>query len=232
MSTQNPPQIKIGIVDDHNLFRKGLIKLINLGDKDNRYTILFEAGNGNELMEKITLKSKPDIVLMDIDMPGMDGFETVDWLNRFHPNVKVLVVSMFQDQEEKIVRMLKLKVKGYLSKDIKVEDIHKALEAIAEGSQYYTEKVMEVMAKIIQQEGDGIASSDLVNGHTPITLSENEMAFMKLACTELTYQQIAEKMNLSVKTIEGYRENLFHRFSLKNRVSLAMLAVRHGLVKP
>jgi two-component system, NarL family, invasion response regulator UvrY len=233
MSTQNPQQIKIGIVDDHNLFRKGLIKLINLGDKENRYSILFEAGNGNELMEKISFKSKPDIILMDIDMPGMDGFETVDWLNRFHPDIKVLVISMFQSDEEKIIRMLKLKIKGYLSKDIKVEDMHKALEAIAEGGKYYTDKVTEVMAQIIEKERQ--APTEKIysgNGQSSITLSENEMAFMKLACTELTYQQIAEKMNLSVKTIEGYRENLFQRFSLKNRVSLAMLAVRHGLVKP
>lgn len=230
MSTQNQPKIQIAIVDDHNLFRKGLIKLINLGDKDERYSILFEASNGNELVEKINIKAKPDIILMDIDMPDMDGFEAVSWLQKFHPDINVLVISMFES-EEKIVRMLRLKVKGYLSKDIKVEDVHKALEAIADKGFYYTDKVAEVMAKTIQ-DGNENSIGEPENTSVWIGLSENEREFVKLACTELTYQQIADKMNLSVKTIEGYRENMFQRFSFKNRVSLAMFAVKHGLVKP
>jgi len=230
MSTQNQPKIQIAIVDDHNLFRKGLIKLINLGDKDERYSILFEASNGNELVEKINIKAKPDIILMDIDMPDMDGFEAVSWLQKFHPDINVLVISMFES-EEKIVRMLRLKVKGYLSKDIKVEDVHKALEAIADKGFYYTDKVAEVMAKTIQDGNEG-SIGEPENTSVWIGLSENEREFVKLACTELTYQQIADKMNLSVKTIEGYRENMFQRFSFKNRVSLAMFAVKHGLVKP
>jgi two-component system, NarL family, invasion response regulator UvrY len=236
MSTQNQQQIQIGIVDDHNLFRKGLIKLINLGDKDNRYAILFEAGNGNELIEKIGNKTtpKPDIILMDIDMPDMDGFETVSWLQKFYPDINVLVISMFESEQD-IVRMLKLKVKGYLSKDIKVEDMHKALSAIADKGFYYTDKVAGVMAKTIQEGEKGIKHEE--NGQTGnpsvwAGLSENEIEFVKLACTELTYQQIADKMSLSVKTIEGYRENMFQRFKLKNRVSLAMFAVKHELVKP
>jgi two-component system, NarL family, invasion response regulator UvrY len=234
MSTQNQQQIKIGIVDDHNLFRKGLIKLINLGDKDNRYVILFEASNGNELMEKISLKTKPDIILMDINMPDMDGFETVSWLQKFYPDINVLVISMFESEQD-IVRMLRLKVKGHLSKDIKVEDMHKALEAIADKGFYYTDKVAEVMAKTIQ-DGEK-ATENGTNGQPGDAavwkgLSENEIEFVKLACTELTYQQIADKMSLSVKTIEGYRENMFQKFKLKNRVSLAMFAVKHELVNP
>lgn len=235
MSIHNQHQIQIGIVDDHNLFRKGLIKLINLGDKHNKYSILFEAGDGNELIEKIYSKNKPDIILMDINMPEMDGFETVSWLQKFHPEINVLIISMFES-EESIVRMLKLKVKGYLSKDIKVEDMHKALEAIADKGFYYTDKVAEVMAKTIQ-DGDktSMNGEDGQQGANPSVwagLSENEREFVKLACTEMTYQQIAERLSLSVKTIEGYRENMFQKFKLKNRVSLAMFAVRNGLVKP
>lgn len=235
MSTQNLQQIKIGIVDDHNLFRKGLIKLINLGDKDNRYTILFEASNGNDLMEKINHKNQPDIILMDINMPDMNGFETVSWLQKFYPDISVLVISMFESEED-IVRMLRLKVKGHLSKDIKVEDMHKALAAIVDKGFYYTDKVAEVMAKTIQN-GDKTLNNgeDGVQAANPsvwVGLSENEIEFVKLACTEMTYQQIAEKMSLSVKTIEGYRENMFQKFKLKNRVSLAMFAVKHDLVNP
>jgi two-component system, NarL family, invasion response regulator UvrY len=224
------PEIKIALVDDHNLFRKGLIKLINLGDKENRYTILFEAENGNDLKEKLNRKLLPDIILMDIEMPDMDGYETVTWLQKFFPDICILVVSMFES-EESIVRMLRLGVKGYLSKDIEVEDMHMALEAIANKGFYYSDLVSGVMAQAIQ--------TNLDRGPRPVyqqdgpwsQLSENEREFLKLACTELTYQKIADKMSLSPKTIDGYRESLFQRFNVKSRVSLAMYAVKNGLVK-
>jgi two-component system, NarL family, invasion response regulator UvrY len=219
-------KVKIAIVDDHNLFRKGLIKLINLGDVDGKYVILFEAENGEVLKEKITPKCLPDVVLMDINMPGMDGYEAVDWLHKYYPNVNVLVVSMLES-EEAIIRMLRLGVKGYLSKDIEVEDMHQALGAIANKGYYYSEAVSGIMAQNIRESDfngaiKSVAAKDL---------SENEIEFLKLACTELTYQQIADKMNLSPKTIENYRESLFRKFKAKSRVGLAMYAVKNGLVK-
>lgn len=218
-------QLKIAIVDDHNLFRKGLIKLINLGDTQNKYTILFEAENGNDLKEKLTRKALPDIILMDIDMPDMNGYEAADWLRRYYPDISILVVSMFES-EEPILRMLQLGVKGYLSKDIEVEDMHRALEAIANKGFYYSDLVAGVMAQNIQQKSiDGVKASKSGD------LAENEREFIKLACTELTYHQIADRMNLSPKTIDGYRESLFHRFNVKSRVSLAMYAVKNGIVK-
>jgi two-component system, NarL family, invasion response regulator UvrY len=222
-------QIKIAIVDDHNLFRKGLIKLIGLADSTNKYTVLFEAENGNVLKDKLSKKNQPDIILMDIDMPDMNGYETVDWLKRFYPEISILVISMFES-EEAIIRMLKLGVNGYLSKDIEIEDMHAALEAISNKGFYYTETVTSVMANSIQNNSLGGENANGANSFWA-TMSENEREFLKLACTELTYSEIAEKMNLSPKTIDGYREILFQRFLVKNRVSLAMFAVRNGLVK-
>ena len=116
-------KITLAIVDDHNLFRKGLIKLINLGDKENKYVILFEAENGEDLKLKLNNLDLPDIILMDIEMPDMDGYEAVSWLQKFHPDINILVISMFES-EETVVRMLRLGIKGYLSKDIEVEDMH------------------------------------------------------------------------------------------------------------
>lgn len=225
MISQKTP-INIAIVDDHNLFRKGLIKLINLGDKQNKYVILFEAENGNDLKEKLKSKSLPDIILMDIDMPDLDGYEAVDWLRKYYPDISILVVSMFET-EEPILRMLRMGVKGYLSKDIEVEDMHQALEAIADKGFYFSDLVSGVMAQNIQANNpEGGAKQGASN-----TLTENEREFIKLACTELTYIQIADKMNLSPKTIDGYRESLFHKFHVKSRVSLAMYAVKNNLVK-
>lgn len=137
-------KINIALVDDHNLFRKGLIKLINMGDPQQKYNILFEAENGNDLKDKMMQPPFPDIILMDIDMPDMDGYEAVDWLQRTHPSVKVLVVSMVES-ENAILRMLRLGVKGYLSKDIEVEDMNRALEAIASNGFYYSEIATEVL---------------------------------------------------------------------------------------
>lgn len=225
MPTQNPP-LKIAIVDDHNLFRKGLIKLINLGDTQNKYTIVFEAENGNDLKDKLNKKSLPDIILMDIDMPDMDGYEAVDWLRKYHPDISILVVSMFES-EEPILRMLQMGVKGYLSKDIEVEDMHLALESITNKGVYYSDLVSGIMAQNIQNN----TAAGAVKAGKMTDLSENEREFIKLACTDLTYHQIADKMNLSPKTIDGYRESLFHKFNVKNRVSLAMYAVKNGLVK-
>jgi DNA-binding NarL/FixJ family response regulator len=220
----NKKIFKLAIVDDHNLFRKGLIKLINLGDKENKYTILFEAENGNDLQQKLNIKELPDIILLDIDMPGMDGYQSVEWLKKHYPDINILVVSMFES-EETILRMIQLKVNGYLSKDIEVEDMHDALEAIANKGVYYSDLMTYAMAQSIQNKNNG--------GENAIThiLSDNEGTFLKLACTELTYQQIADKMYLSPKTIDGYREALFLRFGVKNRVGLAVFAIKNGLVK-
>lgn len=213
--------LNIALVDDHNLFRKGLIKLINLGDPQNKYNILFEADNGLDLQGKMAYAPFPDIILMDIDMPGLDGFETVDWLIRTHPSIKILVISMVETEAE-ILRMLRLGVKGYLSKDIEVEDMHRALEAIASNGYYYS----EIAADVLNQNLSGNKESS-----TPSYLTEREREFIKLVTTELTYKQIADKMNLSPKTIDGYREALFERLNVKTRVSLALYAVKHGIVQ-
>jgi two-component system, NarL family, invasion response regulator UvrY len=218
----NQPRINIALVDDHNLFRKGLIKLINMGDTQQKYHILFEAESGADMKEKMHQPPFPDIILMDIDMPDMDGFEAVDWLIRTHPSTKVLVVSMLE-AENAIMRMLRLGVKGYLSKDIEVEDMHRALEAIASNGFYYS----DVATEVLNQNLNGIKPTTAT-----LYLSENEREFIKLATTEMTYQQIADKMNLSPKTIDGYREALFQKLQVKTRTTLAMYAVKHGIVQP
>jgi len=221
-------KIKLAIVDDHNLFRKGLIKLINLGDKEGKYIILFEAENGNDLKEKLDKKSLPDIILMDIDMPDMNGYEAVDWVKKYYPDINILVVSMFES-EEAIIRMLRLGVKGYLSKDIEVEDMHMALYAISNNSFYYSDSVSETIANS-EHGGNNLTKQETIARLLSL-ISENEKTFLKFACTELTYFEIAEKMILSPKTIDGYRDSLFKKFNVTNRVGLAMFAVKNGLVK-
>lgn len=219
-------KVNIALVDDHNLFRKGLIKLINLGDTQKKFQILFEAENGNDLKTKLDSNNLPEIILLDINMPDMDGYETVQWLGRSFPDIRVLVISMIET-EESILRMLRMGVKGYLSKDIEVEDMHRALDAISGNGLYYSDLVSKVIAQNLNQE----EKKEVQQGISAVQLNELELKFIKLACTEMTYQEIADKMNLSPKTIDGYRDNLFRKLKVKSRVSLAMYAVKNGIVK-
>ncbi|MEO0556094.1 MAG: response regulator transcription factor [Bacteroidota bacterium] len=213
-------QINIAVVDDHNLFRKGMIKLIKMGDTKSRYNILFEVDGGLSLQKAIRKDQLPDIVLMDIDMPNMDGFDTVEWLKTNYPDVKVLVVSMLAT-DDAILKMLRKGVKGYLSKDIEVEDVHRALEAIAGGGLYYSGFVSEVFDKMTTMD----AAPTAVNA-----FSEIDQQFFKLICTDLTYEQIADEMCLSPKTIDGYRAKFFQRFHVKSRQALVYNLLKDRII--
>jgi len=217
------PAVKIALVDDHNLFRKGLISLIDMAYSN--YTILFEADNGIDLQKKIDKNNPPDIILMDVNMPGMDGFASVKWLNENHPLVKVLVVSMIE-KEESIVRMLKLGVKGYLSKDVEPKDLGEALASVMSKGFYYTDFITGKLVHSIQVDSETSTKSAALN-----LMNEREKEFLQLACSEFTYNEIASKMFLSPKTIDGYRNALFEKLNVKSRVGLALYAVKHGLVE-
>lgn len=212
-------KIAIALVDDHRLFRKGLLGLIEM--VDDQVDVLFEADNGLDMQKKLQSDNLPDIILMDINMPEMDGFESVGWLNRNYPKIKVLVVSMVEN-EDSIIRMLKLKVKGYLSKDVEPAELGAALKAIMSKGFYYTDFITGKLVHTLQNEQE----KEML-----VTLNEKEKKFIQLACSELTYNDIAAEMFVSPKTIDGYRNNLFEKLLVKSRVGLALYAVKHGLVK-
>jgi DNA-binding NarL/FixJ family response regulator len=214
--------VTLALVDDHKLFRKGLISLIEM--VSDRYTILFEADNGFDLKHKLDKNNLPSIVLMDVNMPGMDGFTTVQWLQEHFPSIKILVMSMIE-KEETIVRMLKLGVKGYLCKDVEPAELGEALQAIASKGFYYTDFITGKLVHSLQNgqaDDQRLVPDDLMN--------DREKEFLKLACSELTYQQIADKMFLSPKTIDGYRNALFEKLNVKSRVGLAIYAIKYGFV--
>jgi len=216
MSPQSQLKTKIAVVDDHELFRKGLIALINMFE--NTYTVMFEASNGLDFQKKISFNNLPDIALVDINMPGANGFETVGWINKHCPGINVLVISMIE-KEETIIRMLKLGVKGYLSKDIEPSELKKAMDAITTHGYYYTDFITgKLIHSILRDNGNDVE------------LSNREREFLQFSCTELTYKEIAEKMFLSPRTIDGYREALFEKLGAKSRTGLALYAVRNGMV--
>lgn len=211
----------VAVVDDHILLRNGLVNLIHSFDQ---YDVLFEADNGNDFLEKLKTNATPSIVLMDINMPGMDGYETALWLKKNKPDVKVLALSMY-DNENAIIRMLKNGAKGYILKDIEPAEFKLAMDALVRKGFYYSELVT---GKLIH------AVNNLDEPNQPlrniIALNDREIDFLKYACSEMTYKEIAEKMFLSPRTIDGYRDALFEKLNCKTRVGLVMYAIKNGIV--
>ena len=215
--------MRLALVDDHTLFRKGLINLIELVCSN--CEILFEADNGFDLQQKITKEKEPDILLLDVNMPKMDGFATVQWLTENFPIVKILVVSMVE-KEESIVRMLKLGVKGYLSKDVEPQVLGEALNAIMNKGFYYTDFITGKLVHALNNNNN----PDKVKTDALRLMNDREKDFLKLACSELTYNEIAGKMFVSPKTVDGYRNALFEKFNVKSRVGLVLFAIKNELV--
>jgi DNA-binding NarL/FixJ family response regulator len=188
-----------------------------------RFVILFEADNGLVLQQKMDTNNLPDIVLMDVNMPIMDGFASVQWLKDNYPQVKVLVVSMIE-KEESVVRMIKQGVRGYLCKDVEPKELGEALDAVANKGFYYTDFITGKLVHSLQQDIEKTTT-------TEITMSDREKDFLLFACSEMTYAEIAEKMFVSPKTIDGYRNGLFDKVKAKSRVGLVLYALRSGLVR-
>ena len=158
-------------------------------------------------------------------MPGMDGFASVQWLKDNYPLINILVVSMVE-KEESIVRMLKLGVKGYLCKDVEPKELGEALHAIINKGFYYTDFITGKLVHSLQNGQDTTAKITAWE-----QMNDRERDFLQLACSEYTYNEIASKMYLSPKTIDGYRNALFEKLHVKSRVGLALYAVKHGLVQ-
>ena len=208
------------IVDDHTLIAKAIAGII---DNFDNYDVLFEAENGKALIEKMNKTNRvPDIVLLDISMPVMDGFETAKWLLQQHPEVLVLVLSM-QDDDYALIKMLKSGAKGYLHKNAHPVELEKALNTLVKNSYYYPEWAS---GKIFSN----IAGSDNNKDLLPF-ISEREKEFLQYATTELTYKDMAEKMCCSNRTVEGYRNALFEKLGLRTRTGLVVYAIKHGIVK-
>ncbi len=211
----------VALADDHSLIRNGLANLIDTFDG---FKVLFQAANGQEFIEALKPRSLPDIVLMDINMPKKDGYDTTKWLKEIHPEIKVLALSMY-DNESAIIRMIKNGACGYILKDAEPSDLRRALNEIVQKGYYHSELVTNQLVKIIRQGG-----SDDDSKLSAEKLNEREIEFLKLACTELTYKEIADKMFLSPRTIDGYRDALFEKLKAKTRVGLVLYAVKNGIV--
>ena len=210
----------IVLTDDHALLRNGLAELV----KKLGHTVFFEASNGKDLIDQLNRDNLPELVLMDINMPVMDGYETTQWLKQNHPDIKVLALSMY-DNKTSIIRMLKCGARGYILKDSEPAELKAAIEDVMNKGFYYSELVSGKLMYAINKMDD--AGNGLKN---LVPLNERETDFLKYACTEMTYKEIADKMFVSPRTIDGYRDALFEKLQVNTRVGRVMYAIKNGIV--
>ncbi len=210
----------IALVDDHTMFRKGLAVLIDLFP---RYKVLMDVSNGREFIDQLDPDHLPDIVLLDIHMPVMDGYTTATWLHANHPSIRVLALSTM-DNDATIIKMIHQGARGYILKDADPKELQVAFEEILAKGYYYNEMLTR---KVIQSIH--LAGSDAANAFPRLT--DREMEFLKHACSEKNYQQIANDMFVSERTVDGYRESLFKKFNVSNRVGLVLYAIKNQMVQ-
>lgn len=209
--------IKIALVDDHVLLRNSLGILIGMLQD---FEIILQAENGQDFINQLQTNPLPDIVLLDITMPIMDGVETAKWLKQNHPQVKVLALSMIKN-DLVVIRMLKNGARGYILKDCEPAELKTALLQVYEKGYYYNELITPKMKANDDQGVDAYKS----------ILNEQELIFLRWACSEKTHKEIAEEMKLSPRTIDGYRDSLFKKLNVSSRVGIAIFAMKTGIVQ-
>lgn len=210
--------INIGVTDDHQLFLKPLAMLITTFPM---FNVVIEARNGEELLKKMALATiVPDILLIDVDMPGMDGFQTARQVAQHYPLVKMVALSM-KDDDTTIIGMIKAGCCAYLLKDTHPDELEKALLEIQSRGFYNGDACNVNFRRLILHSQKETASE----------LNEREAVFLQLACSDLTYKQIASEMHLSERTIDGYRESIFEKFNVQSRVGMVLEGLRRNIIR-
>ena len=212
-------KVKVIVADDHVLMRNALSRLVGTLEG---YEVLAEADNGRDLKDKIQQHLVPDIVLLDVNMPEMDGFQTTQWLHKNYPHIRVLVLSMLSD-ERTIIKMFRLGAKWYLLKNTDPEELKKALDAIVAKNVYLSDYVSGKLVSGLNKYNE--------LDEKPVFLVEREKELLRWVCSELSYKDIAEKMNLSPRTVDDYRQALFTKLKVHSRVGLVLYAIRNALVE-
>jgi len=212
--------IKVAIADDHKIFRKGVI--LSLRPFTN-IKFVQEAENGDELLNGVTV-SEPQVILMDLRMPGKDGIETTKVLSKQHPKIHVIILSMYED-ERFVFHMMENGAHGYLLKNAEPQEIRKAIMDVHEKGYYLNNFVNRILLKRSHAKQKTVPSLN-----SEITLNEREKDVLKFICMEFTAQEIAQKMDISPRTVEAIKDRLMERFGSKNTAGMVFFAVKNNLV--
>jgi len=216
-----PNLIRLLIADDHEIFRDGLVLMLS---KQPHLVLEGQAENGQELVDMVKAK-QPDIVLTDIKMPRMDGIEATRYIRSHFPQVNIIALSMY-DEENLIVDMLEAGARGYLLKNADKQEILEAIESVYQDKEFYCQDTSaRLAAMIVKSKFNPYRKSELVE------FTDREKDIVKLICLQFTAQQIAEKLFLSKRTVEGYRTRILEKMSVKNTAGVVIYALKHGIIK-
>jgi len=214
--------IKVAIADDHQIFRKGVILSLR------QYTnikFIFEAENGEDLIQKVSdNEDQPDVILMDLKMPVKDGIETTKYLNKHFPAIRIIILTMYED-ERFVGHLMDSGANGYLLKSTEPSEIKKAISDVMRTGFYLNNFVNKVLIKknYAKQKFNPNLNSEIV-------ISEREKEVLTLVCMEYTAQEIAQKMEISARTVEAIKDRLMERFGVKNSVGLVFYAMKNSLI--
>jgi DNA-binding NarL/FixJ family response regulator len=213
--------IKVAIADDHKIFRKGVILSLRL------YTnikFVLEAENGQDLLDGLE-EAQPEVVLMDLRMPGTDGIEATKTISKKYPSIKVLVLSMYED-ERFVYHLMENGANGYLLKNSEPNEIRRAIMEVQEKGYYLNNFVNRILLKKSHARQKVVPSLN-----SEVTLSDKEKDVLRFICMEFTAAEIAKKMEISPRTVEAIKDRLMERFGVKNSVGLVFYAMKNQLIE-
>lgn len=207
---------KIAIVDDHNLFLNGLAEMVR---EFEGYEVISTATNGRQFISQVQ-QNEPHIAIVDIQMAQMDGEEVTKWLHKNLPHVKVMALTMYDD-EVHVLRMIRAGANAYMLKNASPTELKQALDGLTDDGVFHTELVRNTIHKSLRgPDPDGRS----------LHLTNKELEFLKLCCSDLTYKEIANQMDIAERTADSYREHLFEKLQVKSRVGMVLFVVKHNLV--
>jgi len=216
----NENKIKVAMADDHVLLRNALSSLIDsFGDCQ----VIHQCNNGRELIEQVSKGLVPDVILLDLNMPELNGFETAGWFQKNLPQVNIMMLTMY-DSELSMIRLLQNGVRGFLKKDINPTELKQAIHTVMNSGYYYSNHSTAKLVNLFRSNPE-----NALNLQKAI-LSDQELEFLKLACSDLTYKEVAQRMRLNPRSVDSLRDQLFVKLDVKSRVGLALVAIKHGIV--
>jgi len=212
--------IRIILVDDHVMLRNALAARIN---EFENFKVVEQCSHGKELIQTLETNPEPDLVLLDLNMKEMNGMETAQWLKNNRPSIKVLMLTMY-DSELTLIQLLQLGVKGILHKSASPADLRAAITTIATEGQYFSNYTTTKLVNMVNNKDAGTKRLQ------KSLLNDEEVFFLQLACSDMTYKEVAQRMKLNPRTVDSIRDQLFIKLDVKSRVGLAMVAIRNGIV--